>query len=100
MSDTKPAKQPESSSLLGYSLADLEALYAEMGQKPYRVKQTMEWIYKQRISDIEEMSNLPAEGFQALYAIAKGRAALPMGRQRDMEHPRPNAREKVQRHER
>ena len=31
-----------------------------MGEKPYRVKQTMEWIYKQRISDIEEMSNLPA----------------------------------------
>ena len=31
-----------------------------MGQKPYRVKQTMEWIYKQRISHIEEMSNLPA----------------------------------------
>ncbi len=60
MSETKTAKQPESSSLLGYSLADLEALYEEMGQKPYRVKQTMEWIYKQRISDIEEMSNLPA----------------------------------------
>ena len=60
MIETNQSTQPKPSSLLGYSLADLETIYAEMGEKPYRVKQTLEWIYQQRISDIEEMSNLPA----------------------------------------
>ena len=31
-----------------------------MGEKPYRVKQALEWIYKQRVNNIDEMSNLPA----------------------------------------
>lgn len=60
MTESQQAKQAESSSLLGYSLVDLENIYAEMGEKPYRVKQTLEWIYQQRVGKIEEMSNLPA----------------------------------------
>lgn len=60
MTDTQQAKQSESSSLLGHTLADLEDLFAGMGEKPYRVKQALEWIYKQRVNNIDEMSNLPA----------------------------------------
>ena len=60
MIDAQQTKPPESSSLLGYSLADLEDTFAGMGEKPYRVKQTLEWIYKQRVGNIGEMSNLPA----------------------------------------
>lgn len=51
---------PENPSLLGYTLDDLQSLYVKLGQKPYRAKQTLEWIYKQRIDDIAEMNNLPA----------------------------------------
>ena len=49
-----------STSLLGFSKEDLEHYVTNAGEKPYRVKQILEWIYKQRIDTIEEMSNLPA----------------------------------------
>lgn len=60
MSATENKPVIETKSLLGYSIEDLEALFADMGQKPYRVKQTLEWIYKQRVNDIGEMTNLPS----------------------------------------
>lgn len=55
---TNKAPTP-SDSLFGQSLADLEGYYADIGHKPYRAKQTLEWIYKRRIDSISEMSNLP-----------------------------------------
>ena len=60
MSATQEITPPKTLSLLGYSLSDLESLYAEIGEKPYRVKQTLEWIYAQHVQSIEEMNNLPA----------------------------------------
>ncbi len=48
-------------SLLGFSQKDLEQYVTAAGEKPYRVKQILEWIYKQRVSGIKEMLNLPAE---------------------------------------
>lgn len=47
-------------SLLGLSKDDLEKYAADAGEKSYRVKQLLDWIYKQRVESIEEMSNLPA----------------------------------------
>lgn len=47
-------------SLLGLSKDDLEKYAADVGEKSYRVKQLLDWIYKQRVESIEEMSNLPA----------------------------------------
>ena len=60
MSATQEITPPKTLSLLGYSLSDLEGLYAEIGEKPYRVKQTLEWIYAQHVESIEEMNNLPS----------------------------------------
>ena len=60
MSEAHKKASTPNSSLLGYPLSELEDLYAEMGEKPYRAKQTLEWVYKQRIEDIAEMKNLPA----------------------------------------
>ena len=48
-------------SLLGLSKEDLEAYIISTGQKPYRAKQVLEWLYQQRVQTIEEMSNLPAQ---------------------------------------
>ena len=41
-------------------MEDLGQYVQDAGEKPYRVKQILEWIYKQRINNIEEMTNLPA----------------------------------------
>ena len=60
MSEAHKKASTPNSSLLGYPLSELEDLYAEMGEKPYRAKQTLEWVYKQRIENIAEMKNLPA----------------------------------------
>ncbi|BDS05453.1 putative dual-specificity RNA methyltransferase RlmN [Oceaniferula spumae] len=48
-------------SLRGLSKEDLEAYIVSTGQKPYRAKQVLEWLYQQRVEDIEEMTNLPAQ---------------------------------------
>ena len=48
------------SSLLGLSKEDLENYFKEHGEKPYRAKQVLEWLYKQRVDSIEDMSNLSA----------------------------------------
>ncbi|MGB1874505.1 MAG: 23S rRNA (adenine(2503)-C(2))-methyltransferase RlmN [Akkermansiaceae bacterium] len=66
MTDTDHTAQSAPTSLLGYSLSDMESLFAEMGQKPYRVKQTLEWIYQQRVDEIGQMTNLPADLRQQL----------------------------------
>ncbi len=57
MSDTDPTT---SQSLLNLNKEELEAYFANAGHKPYRAKQTLEWIYKNRIDSIDEMLNLPA----------------------------------------
>lgn len=48
-------------SLLGLSKDDLESYFAEHGEKPYRAKQVLEWLYQQRAESVEAMSNLPAQ---------------------------------------
>lgn len=46
-------------SLLEYTPEALKELLAELGQKPFRATQLMEWIWKHRVADFEQMSNLP-----------------------------------------
>ncbi|NWK54654.1 23S rRNA (adenine(2503)-C(2))-methyltransferase RlmN [Verrucomicrobiaceae bacterium N1E253] len=47
-------------SLLGLSKEDLESYFTSEGEKPYRAKQVLEWLYQQRVNEIDEMSNLSA----------------------------------------
>ena len=47
-------------SLLGFSKEDLETYFKEHGEKPYRAKQVLEWLYQKRVDSIEDMSNLSA----------------------------------------
>ena len=46
-------------SLLEYTADALKELLAELGQKPFRATQIMEWMWKHRVADFEQMSNLP-----------------------------------------
>ncbi len=45
--------------LIGSSKSQLESLAVSLGEKPYRGKQLFDWIYRQTIDDIEEMTDLP-----------------------------------------
>jgi len=49
--------------LLGLTRAELEAFVAGMGEKPFRARQLMKWLYKRHIADFEQMTDL-AKGFR------------------------------------
>ena len=44
--------------LLGLSKAELEAFVGELGSKPFRARQLMNWLYKRGESDIASMTDL------------------------------------------
>jgi 23S rRNA (adenine2503-C2)-methyltransferase len=50
--------------LLGLSKAELEAYVAELGSKPFRARQLMNWLYKRGEGDIANMTDL-AKDFRA-----------------------------------
>lgn len=51
---------PTLPSILGKTPSELESLVAELNQPKFRAKQIAEWLYKQRVSTFDEMTNLPA----------------------------------------
>jgi 23S rRNA (adenine2503-C2)-methyltransferase len=55
MTATKIAEKID---LLGLSPESLESEFIRLGEKPFRARQVMDWIYKQRVSDFSRMSNL------------------------------------------
>ena len=60
--------------LLGLTRAELEAFVEGMGEKPFRARQLLKWLYKRNVSDFEEMTDL-AKAFRAkLRAVAEVRA--------------------------
>jgi 23S rRNA (adenine2503-C2)-methyltransferase len=44
--------------LLGLDLNAMEAYFTELGEKPFRARQLLQWIHQYRISDFAEMTNL------------------------------------------
>ncbi len=44
--------------LLGLSRKQMEAFFAEMGEKAFRATQVMKWIYQEGIDDFDAMTNL------------------------------------------
>ena len=46
-------------SLLEYTADALKELLADLGHKPFRAKQILEWMWKHRVGDFEQMTNLP-----------------------------------------
>jgi 23S rRNA (adenine2503-C2)-methyltransferase len=51
----EPARRP----LTGETLESLRAAIAERGEKPFRAKQVLDWVYKKRARAWDEMTNLP-----------------------------------------
>jgi 23S rRNA (adenine2503-C2)-methyltransferase len=57
MTKFKPAKRP----LTGETLETLSAALGEWGEKPFRARQVLDWIYKKRARTWDDMTNLPKE---------------------------------------
>ncbi|WP_419195325.1 23S rRNA (adenine(2503)-C(2))-methyltransferase RlmN [Novipirellula herctigrandis] len=58
--DTRDAtNQPTRQHLLDINQTSLKAWLAEKGQPSFRAKQIWEWVYAQRASSFDEMTNLP-----------------------------------------
>jgi len=60
--------------LLGLPLPELEAFVIGLGEKPYRARQLMTWIYKRRVGEFAAMTDLGKELRGRLAAQAEIRA--------------------------
>jgi 23S rRNA (adenine2503-C2)-methyltransferase len=58
--DPSKSDIPDSVSIHGLFLPELEAFCKEQGQPAFRAKQIWDWLYAKRISSVDEMKNLPA----------------------------------------
>lgn len=57
--------------LLGLTRPELDAFVAAMGEKPFRARQLLKWLYKRYVSDFDQMTDL-AKSFRArLKAVAE-----------------------------
>lgn len=52
-----PAKDLKTN-LLGMDLVQLTTFFADLGEKPFRAKQVMKWIYQHGVIDFDQMSDL------------------------------------------
>jgi 23S rRNA (adenine2503-C2)-methyltransferase len=67
--------------LLGLTRDELEAFVTDMGEKPFRARQLMKWIYRRGVADIGAMTDL-GKGFrERLSAVAEIRVPEVMHRQ-------------------
>ena len=57
--------------LLGLSRKQMEAFFAEMGEKAFRTTQVMKWIYKEGVEDFDAMTNLSKGLREKLKAVAE-----------------------------
>ncbi|MCZ6716093.1 MAG: 23S rRNA (adenine(2503)-C(2))-methyltransferase RlmN [Gammaproteobacteria bacterium] len=61
----------ERQNLLGLSRAQLEDFFNGLGEKPYRARQLMKWIYRQGESDFDRMTDISKSLRQRLKGLAK-----------------------------
>ncbi|HRF88389.1 MAG TPA: 23S rRNA (adenine(2503)-C(2))-methyltransferase RlmN, partial [Pseudomonadales bacterium] len=60
--------------LLGLSPAKMEAFFAELGEKPFRARQVLQWIHQYGVDDFSQMSNLSKALRAKLDAVAEVRS--------------------------
>jgi 23S rRNA (adenine2503-C2)-methyltransferase len=56
--------------LLGLTRSELERFVDEMGEKPFRARQLMKWLYKRHVSNFDEMSDLAKSFRERLKEVA------------------------------
>lgn len=57
--------------LLGLDLKGLEGFFIEIGEKPFRARQLLQWIHQYRVTDFAQMSNLSKSLREKLSQIAE-----------------------------
>jgi 23S rRNA (adenine2503-C2)-methyltransferase len=62
---------PPNTDLLELTSDELHAVCLEVGERPYRARQLLEWIYRKGERDLAQMSNLPAAFRTALGGAAR-----------------------------
>ena len=55
--------------LLGLTRSQLENLVVEMGEKPFRARQLMKWMYKRAAGNFDDMTDL-AKSFRQRLALS------------------------------
>lgn len=48
----------ERTNLLGLDLPGLEQFFSELGEKPFRARQLMQWVHQHNVDDFDAMSNI------------------------------------------
>ncbi len=56
--------------LIGLNRASLERYFADLGEKPFRAKQVMQWIHQHGVVDFDDMTNLSKKLREQLKQIA------------------------------
>lgn len=56
--------------LLGLTRAELEAFVAGMGEKPFRARQLLKWLYKRCVADFDQMTDLARSFRERLKEVA------------------------------
>jgi len=64
---------PTKTNLLGLTRPQLEAFVAQMGEKPFRARQLMKWLYKRAEGDFDQMTDLAKSFRERLKAAAEVR---------------------------
>lgn len=59
--------------LLGLTRAELDAFVAAMGEKPFRARQLVKWIYKRWVGDFDQMTDLAKSFRERLKEVAEVR---------------------------
>jgi len=57
--------------LLNLNRQDMQAYFAELGEKPYRAQQVLQWLHQYGVSTIDEMTNLSKALRERLQTIAE-----------------------------
>jgi len=63
--------QPAKTNLLGLTRPELEAFIEAMGEKPFRARQLMKWLYKRATSDFDQMTDLAKSFRERLKDVAE-----------------------------
>jgi 23S rRNA (adenine2503-C2)-methyltransferase len=76
------SEAPERTNLLGLPRPALEAFVAQLGSRPFRARQLMNWIYKRGVGEFAAMSDLARDFRTRLAALAEVRVPEVLQQQR------------------
>ncbi|MGY6587227.1 MAG: 23S rRNA (adenine(2503)-C(2))-methyltransferase RlmN [Wenzhouxiangella sp.] len=66
-----PAGPAIKTNLIGLDQAGLEGFFANLGEKPYRARQLLQWIHQRGVTDFEQMTDLSRALRERLSSVAE-----------------------------